>query len=290
MNILYIVMGGAEALRYYMEAYLSIRTFQKQITAEDRIFVVTDHPEMMARAGVEIITISEDEKTEWMGQHKFFFRTKIRAVQHLSHFRPRESILYLDSDTFLFGNLSTLRQRLNDGKGLMHVCEGHPLNISNAARRLYRKAEGHTYAGITVGKNHMMWNAGVVGIPAGKVNDVMQTSLSLCDGMLDDGANSFITEQYASSIAMTENTSLMEAADVIGHYWGNKDDWEQLANRIFLRAYMQNLTLEEELAMLDIYELCKTPVRVHHSHRGEQLHCLVSRWFPDKDKQLVKQP
>ena len=44
MTVFYIVMGGDEALRYYMEAYLSIRTFQKQLSPDlGRICVITFH-------------------------------------------------------------------------------------------------------------------------------------------------------------------------------------------------------------------------------------------------------
>ncbi len=287
MNILYIVMGGIDALHYYMEAYLSIRSFQKQLSADDQIFVITDNAAFFKRAGVKIIPITAEEKASWMGPHKFFFRTKIKGIDYLLSQHPDQPILYLDSDTFLYGDIAILRQRLQEGKALMHVCEGMPDGISNTARRLWGKVNGRTYAGITIGENHQMWNAGVIGLPPSKAQETISTALTICDGMLDDGANTFITEQYANSIALQEQLTLSEASDVIGHYWSNKEDWEQLAQRIFIRAYMSDLPLEEELEALDIEELKRTPIFVHHSHRGEQLHALIDRWFPDKHHRCV---
>ena len=50
MNILYIVFG--DKLDYHLQAYLSIRSFQKQMKDDDRIFVVTSRPEYYKHANV----------------------------------------------------------------------------------------------------------------------------------------------------------------------------------------------------------------------------------------------
>ena len=140
MTVFYIVMGGDEAMRYYMEAYLSIRTFQKQLLPEiGRICVITDHPSFFSKAGVEVITITAEQKAEWMGPHRFFFRTKIKGMEYLHNLYPDDNLLYLDSDTFLYGSLTALKARLDEGHGLMHLCEGKPTDISHTAKRLWRR-------------------------------------------------------------------------------------------------------------------------------------------------------
>ena len=289
MTVFYIVMGGDDALRYYLEAYLSIRTFQKQLDPETtRICVITDHPSFLQKAGVEVITVTPEQKADWMGPHKFFFRTKIKGMEYLHQLYPNDDLLYLDSDTFLYGSLASLKQRLDEGHGLMHRREGSPKDISHTAQRLWKGAVGRTYGGITIGKQHLMWNAGVVGLPNEKISDTVSCAISLCDGMLNDGNIEFITEQYSYSIALAEHTSLMASSDLIGHYWGNAKDWRQKTTEIFIRSYLNNSSLEEELAALDINALCQTPVFVHRSHRGVQLQSLISRLFPDKNKQFVK--
>jgi hypothetical protein len=289
MTVFYIVMGGNEAIRYYIEAYLSIRTFQKQLSPETgRICVITDHPSFFRKAGVEVVTITAEQKAEWMGPHKFFFRTKIKGMEYLHQLYPDDNLLYLDSDTFLYGDWAKLNERLDEGHGLMHLCEGKPTGISNTARRLYKKAVGHNYGGIIIGEQHQMWNAGVVGLPNTKINETVACALMLCDGMLNDGNNEFITEQYSYSIALSEHTTLMATSDLIGHYWGNAIEWKQKATDIFMRAYLNDSSLEEELEELDINDLCQTPVYVHRSHRGQQFQSLVSRLFPDNNKRLAK--
>lgn len=286
MNLLYIVFG--DNLSYHLEAYLSIRSFQKQLTADDRIFVLTTKPEYYHHAHVEILAIPEQQILDWQGPHHFFFRVKILAMDYLQKHYPSEHLLYLDSDTFLYGSLEALRQRLNEGKGLMHIREGHPSEMSGGSLKMWKLVKGHTYGGITLGERHDMWNAGVTGIPASKAEKTIAASLAICDGMLDDGANTFILEQYSSSVSMAENTLLTEAADHIGHYWGNKAEWENLSKDLLLLAYMKESTVEEELEAITDKLLLTTPVYVHKSSTAAKLHKQIDRFFPMRDFRYVK--
>jgi len=287
-TIFYIVMGGDEAMRYYMEAYLSIRTFQKQLLPEiGRICVITDHPAFFRKAGVEVITITAEQKAEWMGPHKFYFRTKIKGMEYLHQLYPEDDLLYLDSDTFLYGSLAKLKERLDEGMGLMHRREGRPIDISNTGRRLWKKAVGKHYGDITIGEQHLMWNAGVVGLPSKKVDETVACALTLCDGMLNDGNNEFITEQYAYSVALSEHTQLSYAADHIGHYWGNKPAWERVATNMAVRAYLKNESIEEELKELDINKLAMTPYYSHRPSTAAKLHKLIDRLFKERDFKYV---
>lgn len=290
MTIFYIVMGGQEALRYYLEAYLSIRTFQKQLKPETgRICVITDHPEFLRNAGVEVLTITAEQKDDWMGPHHFFFRTKIMGMAYLHQCYPDDDLLYLDSDTFLYGSLAALKERLGKGHGLMHRREGRPQDISHTGRRLWKAACGHTYGGITIGEQHLMWNAGVVGLPCGKVSQTVDSAISLCDGMLDDGNNEFITEQYSYSIALAEHTPLTYSSDHIGHYWGNKPAWERVATEMAVQAYLKGQSIEEELQTLDLGQLALTPYYSHRPSTAEKLHKLIDRLFKERDFKYVAQ-
>ena len=72
MNILYLVFG--DTLRYHIEANLSIRTFQRQMTEKDRIIVFTNRPEYYRRAQVEVMTLTDEQMNEWRGKHQYLFR------------------------------------------------------------------------------------------------------------------------------------------------------------------------------------------------------------------------
>ncbi|MBP5339295.1 MAG: hypothetical protein J6Z14_08365 [Prevotella sp.] len=274
-------------MSYHLEAYLSIRSFQKQLTESDRIFVLTTKPEYYRHAHVDILPIPEQQIEEWQGRHHFFFRVKIMALDYLQQRYPDEHLLYLDSDTFLYGSLETLRQRLDEGKGLMHQREGHPSKMKGGSLKMWKRVAGHTYGGVTLSENHDMWNAGVTGIPAGRARQTIDTSLAICDGMLDDGAKTFILEQYSSSVSMAENTQLCEAADHIGHYWGNKAEWEKLSGDLLLRAYMKESSLDEELEAVTDGLLRSLPIYVHKRSTAEKLHKQIDRLFPKNDFRYI---
>ena len=128
-----------------------------------------------------------------------------------------------------------------------------------------------------------MYNAGVVAIPKDKLAEVSQLALTLCDGMLAEDVERVTIEQYSLSIALYERTSLQEADKFIGHYWGNKPAWETIAYELMARAYMEKLTIEEELARIDIETLRQTPYYIHHSSTARRLKGLIDSCFKDKD-------
>jgi hypothetical protein len=281
MNIFFMIFG--EKAVHHVQAYLSIRTFQKQLGPDDQIFVMATHPELYASSGVEVIPISDDTITEWKGKHGFFWRAKIKAIEYMAVHYPDHHLMYLDTDTILYGSLSDLKRSLDEGCGLMHLNEGHPSEMTSRSLRMWRQVEGHTYGNVTIGKQHCMYNAGVVAIPQDKLAEVSQLALTLCDGMLAEDVERVTIEQYSLSIALYERTSLQEADKFIGHYWGNKPAWEAIAYELMARAYMEKLTIEDELARIDIETLRQTPYYIHHSSTARRLKGLIDSCFKDKD-------
>lgn len=285
MNILYMVFG--DNLGYHKEAYLSIRSFQRQMAEGDRIYMLTSQPEYYQRAGINLLEIDEQTVARWKGPHQFVFRAKIMAMRHLATLFPDEHLLYLDTDTFLYGRLDDLRQRLDNGQALMHLREGHPSQMKASSLRMWKQVEGKVYGGIKIGAEHDMWNAGVVGLPHERMAAIIDTALAVCDGMLDDGVQTHVTEQYAQSVALAEGATLAAASDHIGHYWSNKPAWEELSTELMLKAYMRNESLQEELACIDDALFRQLPVYAHHSSTAAKLHRLVDKWFPDKREERI---
>lgn len=286
MNILYIVFG--DKLDYHLQAYLSIRSFQKQLKDDDHIFVVTSRPEYYNHANVTTLNVTDDEIEAWKGPHHFFFRVKIKAMELLASKYPDQHILYLDSDTFLYGDLDVLKQRLDNGNGMMHIREGHPSKMKGGALKLWNTVKGHTYAGITLSERHDMWNAGVVAVPKDRLDKIIATSLAICDGMLDDGGDCFILEQYAQSVCMNELTQLMPSDDSIGHFWGNKEEWEALSSELLLRSYMKQSSLQDELDAITPQLLSSHPIYIHKSSTAEKLCKLIMRLFPNSQHRYIK--
>jgi hypothetical protein len=164
----------------------------------------------------------------------------------------------------------------------MHKDEGHPSKMMTKSKRMWNQVANRTYLGITLSLQHHMFNAGVVGIPKDNARKIVATALGICDQMLSENVERIVIEQYSLSIALYELAHLKEAEKIIGHYWGNKSEWEQYAIELLAKAYMTGSTISEEIEKLDVSSFYKIPVYIHHSSTGKKLHRLIDKYFKDK--------
>ena len=237
MNIVYFVLGGNTVI--HMQVGFSIRTMLAQASTDDTIYVVTDTPTVYANLPqVETIPISADEIKDYRGPHDFFWRVKIMVLRQIARMAPDKAMMYLDGDTYLYGSLNEIKALLAEGCSMMHKDEGCPGDMKQKSLSMWQTVNGKTYEGITIGREHHMWNAGVVAIPANRVVETTDLALAVCDGMLDDGSEPVTVEQYALSIALKErSTRMVEADRWIGHYWHNKYYWSRYIAKFFVRSY-----------------------------------------------------
>ena len=247
MNIVYFVIGDSAVI--HIQVGFSIRTILSQTSEEDTVYVVTDTPTMYCNLPhVVTIPITQERIKEWRGKHDFFWRVKIKVLQQIAQMSPDKAMMYLDGDTFLHGSLTEIKEQLGKNRGMMHLDEGCPSEMKERSLSMWHTVSGKTYAGITIGPQHHMWNAGVVAIPAALVIKVTDMALSVCDGMLDDGSEPVTVEQYALSIALFECADQLIAADKwIGHYWHYKYHWCSYIAKFFVKAYRLNYTIDEQI-------------------------------------------
>ena len=153
---------------------------------------------------------------------------------------------------------------------------------------MYRSVGGKTYAGITISEKHDMWCAGVVAIPSAKKEVVVETALSICDGMLDDEAEPIVIEQYALSIVMQESLELMSSKPFIGHYWANKQQWIDKTKEVILKSYFTSLGPDEEAKLMESVNYKEIPVYVKKHSTNKKLKRWVDILFADGEKRYME--
>lgn len=287
MTIMYLTYGNKT--EYHIQAYFSMLSFRKQLSEDDRIVMVTNCPQYYKKVAswVEVMPIDDKTVEEWKGKHHFVFRAKTMAMKHYIAAHPNEHLLFIDTDTFLYGRLDDIRERLDHGIGIMHKDEGHPSKMGGASLRMWKACGGKTWGGVTLDDRHNMWNSGVLGIPRQYAADVINMELGIIDDILDSGVDSFTIEQYATSVAMIEHGTLEEATPYVGHYWGNKEEWERIITTMLMRSYMQDGTPDDLLADIDDKLLRSAPIYIHKSDTAKRLRKLISRFFPDRNPQYI---
>ncbi len=287
MTIMYFTIG--DNLDMYVQALFSIVSFKNQLDDSDNVVAVTTNPDYFNHLSyVKTIVIDDKMVAEWRGKHDFFWRTKIKAIEYVTEHFPADDIVYLDCDTFLYGDITELKKQLASGNGFMDGDEGHPSRIKYKPKRMYKKIAGHQYADITISKKHDMWCAGVVAIPREKADIVVKTALTICDGMLDDGAEPIVVEQYSLSVAMTENTQLMSSKPFVAHYWGNKPQWIDIAKNLIVKSLMTKSDLDKDIAEFSNSMIKETPVYVKKHNTNRKLKGLVDKMFPDSHPKYIE--
>lgn len=136
--------------------------------------------------------------TQWQGEFQFFWRVKIKALEAVYARYPLSALLYVDSDMFLAGNLTALSSHFAQGGCVMHLAECRLAdNTDKTLRKMHRTLHGKTIAGVEIGDDSLMWNAGVIGLCAQKAKSIIALSLQLCDEICATNCPRRLVEQFS---------------------------------------------------------------------------------------------
>ncbi|MDZ7898405.1 MAG: hypothetical protein U5N85_10335 [Arcicella sp.] len=286
MNILYLVFGNEQ--RNHSQAYFSICSFLGQMEASDRIFVMTDNPNFYDRLSKRIntLTINLELLNTWQGEYKFFWRAKIKAIEHICHLHPEQQTLYLDTDTFLFSTLNQLKDQLKNPVMHLNECELSQLK-SKTDKMMWQQVGNRTFGGININSNHCMWNAGVVGIPANKGQMVTELALNVCDDMLKKNITRRLIEQFSLSVALSEKGNLQAAEPFIGHYWSNKDEWNEAIQKFMLKSFLKGNSVQDDIEAISTFDFSKIAIQKRIPNTQLRLKKIISKWFPSEDQAFV---
>jgi hypothetical protein len=282
MNIVYLVFG--DNMDHYQQVYFSIYTAAAYKTTEDRIIVVAENPSLFTSLAnhIEVIPIKRALIKEWEGKHQFFWRVKIKALELIAQKYPTDSILYLDGDTFFYKNMDRLRSGLKEGQNFMHIEEGKLSKLSSKTEKLmWSQMKGKTYQTIKIDENSAMWNAGLIGI-SNKHFDCLNLTLGINDAMCADNVTRRLIEQYAFSLGLNEYSTLQPADDIVGHYWGNKKQWNKIIDLFIKECFMKNYSFDQIVDYVKTMNLTKNPIRVKESSTQKKLKRFIDQFYKNK--------
>lgn len=291
MNVVYLVFGND--LLNHKQAVFSILTLLPYKNDFDNIIVVTDLPEYYNNINDEKIVIEQISTqllNDWKGVHNYIFRTKIKALELVANKWEKSSLLYLDADTFAFNNLNNLRQKLAEGNHIMHLNEGSLYNTKSKTKRtVWNSLKHKNIQGFLIDQQASMWNAGVIGISVFSMKTAIAKVLAVCDEFCEENVKMRLVEQLSFSLVLNETKKLLSADDVIGHYWGNKLEWNVLINDFFIKNYLSNKNHTDCLAAIAKIDLTAIPVFVKTSSTPKRLKKMIDKFFIKKKCVLFQQ-
>ncbi len=262
MRLILIAFG--EKLEVYHQACFCILSYLKE-SAPVQIHVYTDQPKYFSllKGAIRIENLDRERLQDWQGEMKYFWRFKIKAMEDIAKRYLDEHLVLVDADTFLATGFCEFKQMLDSGCGLMHENEGFiSQSLLKRQKSMWRTLGGKTIGSVPVSETSEMWNAGVVAIPGSLALDTIQLALQLCDAMCKKEMPRDYLEQFAFSLALKQSCSSIAPADSwVGHYWGNKNQWNQFINEFFLSTYFQGLNLEQCIIVMMGVDFTQLPLK-----------------------------
>ena len=288
MNIVYLVFGTK--IENYQQAYFSIFTALLHKNDDDKIIVITDDSSLFGffEDKIETIVINQDTIMDWEGPHQFFWRVKIKALQLVAQKYPQDSILYLDSDTFFYKNTDVLLTALQNGNQFMHLNEGKLSQLSSKTEKLmWKQMKGKSYGNIIINENVAMWNAGLIGVSQ-KHFECLELTLQINDAMCADGVTRRLIEQFAFSLGLNQYSELQPADHIVGHYWGNKKQWNDTISLFLRECFMKKYHFDAVVERIKDMELSKIPIRIKESSTQRKLKNLIDKFYTNQRPVYVK--
>ena len=284
MHLLYLTFG--EDIVNHTQAQFSIQTFLAHKTQVHSINVVTDSPGVYTNLKPYINLIEVDAATlkKWKGEHDFFWRIKIKAIEMLCSMYKDEPVVYLDSDTFLYRDLDEVHNGLIQGRAYMHEHEGSLSKAkSKTEKKMWSQVADVAYGDLKIKASHGMWNAGVVATPNKKDNQECLLALRVCDEMCKQGVTTRLIEQFALSVALSEMYGLYEAKGAIAHYWSNKESWNTFIQNFFLLSAFNAFTLEQQIQHIKDLDITTLAVKSKKKNTNHRMKKLTDKLFPHQD-------
>jgi hypothetical protein len=283
-------MVFGEQLINHTQANFSILTALKQ-SSVSKVCVVTDVPNLYAALAkderVDVFSVESETIQSWMGKHKLVYRTKMKAFQLVAEKYPNTSIVYLDSDTFVFGDLKEMNEDLDNNISFMHLPEGKLSEMSAKTMKvMWKESKGKEVAGIVVNQDHKMWNAGVIGIPGKRLVETVDLALNVCDELCELNSRIRLVEQFSYSLVLTESGELRNCDQWLGHYWGNKPGWDEFILAFFAKSQIMGYQLSDQLEQINEEVLRSIPVHVKRSSTKSKLNKRLDKTFKDKPTYL----
>ena len=208
------------------EALYSILSYLKHNTEDlAQITIYTDDvaffKSFLKNLPINYETLSQKQITSWRGNINYVHRLKLESIINFAS-KNNGNFLFLDSDTVIKSNLSSIFNSIEKGELILQFDEG---KVKDNNPKTYKFIKRNNFvltdANIPVKQDFVMYNSGAVGFNNSKI-DLLKKALRLTDNIYLDFKH-FLTEQFSISYYFQENNLPITIEGKIYHYWYFKE-------------------------------------------------------------------
>lgn len=221
-HIVYMAFGDDKYLKQTNYSLLTLLHFLDGDDRSDNIKVLlyTDSPARFpVHPRIELRKLDKEEIRSMKGKYNYVHRVKLAVLDEVVR-RVDGPVIYVDCDTKWIRSPEDAFARLEAGSSMcfMHVYESDLSSdcFSSYLDALVRHPEICNAFGIA--PPWRIWNAGVVGIPAGHVNFFSET-IDLTDQLFGTVENGNWIEQLAVSVMASRDFRIEPFAPYLQHFW-----------------------------------------------------------------------
>jgi hypothetical protein len=210
---------------------------------------------------IHVHELSHEKVCAWRGPGDYAFRIKIAALAEATCEHSEEDVLFADSDTFFWADLTPVLARIGPGNAVLHRREyavrSHP---TGQLQRFRRRMGKFHFRGSTIDLNADMWNSGAIGLHPSQFH-LLHTILAFIDAISPHYKKQLV-EQYAVAYFLQKNAQVHACDDVLFHYWAQKAEYQQKIEPRLER--WRSIAVEEALAELRAERIVLPPYRPRH--------------------------
>lgn len=166
-------------------------------------------------------TLSKEQISSWRGNINFVHRLKLESILDFAK-KNKGNLLFLDSDTVIKSDLSSVFYSIEKGELVLQVSEG---KIKDNNPKTYKFVKRNhfklTNSNLPISNDFVMYNSGAVGFINSKI-DLLEKALKLTDNIYPDFKH-FLTEQFSISYYFQENNLPSTIENKVYHYWHFKE-------------------------------------------------------------------
>jgi len=272
--ILYIVYGEDQA--YYEGALFSLLTFWNWVSEIDQIefVVLTEKPEKFKDYPVKIISMSQEQKSEWSFDGQYHFRIKNRGLAFVMDklkLKDKDKILFFDTDTYFHKSPLQLFNLIQPNQALFYLNEGliyrrkrFDVYIQSLAGKQI-EIEGQIYE---LSKKSALWGSLMIGIMPN-----MRHSLEWADLLMKsfyEMVPSHTIEPFSLSESLLRNYNLVEGKKYVSLYSTSRK--KKHARNILLKFFKENkhLNIDEQMILAQNIKI-KRPIYIILKQRFQKI-------------------
>ena len=80
---------------------------------------------------------------------------------------------------------------------------------------------------------------------------------------------------------------LFRSKPFIGHYWSNKDEWNEAIRKFMLESFLKGNSVQDDIEAISKFDFSRIAIQKRIPNTQIRLKKLIEKWFPSINEKFV---